>query len=115
MRKVLRGAAALLAVLSPFAFAQAYPDKPIRVIVPVPAGGTPDVVARMVTPGLSNLLGQQLVVDNRGGAGGLIGAEMAAGRFPMFTRCSSSARGRWSSCRNCKSTLITTRCAISHL
>ena len=82
MRKVLRGAAALLAVLSPFAFAQAYPDKPIRVIVPVPAGGTPDVVARMVTPGLSNLLGQQLVVDNRGGAGGLIGAEMAARAIP---------------------------------
>jgi len=82
VRKVLRGAAALLAVLSPFAFAQAYPDKPIRVIVPVPAGGTPDVVARMVTPGLSNLLGQQLVVDNRGGAGGLIGAEMAARAIP---------------------------------
>ena len=57
---------------------QAYPTKPIRVIVPVPAGGTPDVVARMVAPGLSNLLGQQLVIDNRGGAGGLIAAEMAA-------------------------------------
>ncbi len=60
------------------AAAQNYPDKPIRVIVPVPAGGTPDVVARMVLPGLSNLLGQQLVIDNRGGAGGLIGAELAA-------------------------------------
>ena len=61
---------------------QAYPTKPIRVIVPVPAGGTPDVVARMVAPGLSNLLGQQLVIDNRGGAGGLIGAELAAKAIP---------------------------------
>jgi len=58
--------------------AQTYPDKPIRVIVPVPAGGTPDVVARILVPGLSSLLGQQLVVDSRGGAGGLIGAELAA-------------------------------------
>jgi len=64
------------------AVAQIYPNKPIRVIVPVPAGGTPDVVARMVTPELANLLGQQFVVDNRGGAGGLIGAELAAKATP---------------------------------
>jgi tripartite-type tricarboxylate transporter receptor subunit TctC len=73
-------------VLSSFvaapAAAQTYPDKPVRVIVPVTAGGTPDVVARMVLPGLSNLLGQQLVIDNRGGAGGLIGAELAAKAVP---------------------------------
>jgi tripartite-type tricarboxylate transporter receptor subunit TctC len=68
-------AAALLPALGA---AQSYPDRPIRVIVPVPAGGTPDVVARMVQPGLTGLLGQQLVIDNRGGAGGLIGAELAA-------------------------------------
>jgi tripartite-type tricarboxylate transporter receptor subunit TctC len=60
------------------AAAAAYPEKPVRVIVPVPAGGTPDVVARMVLPGLSAALGQQLVVDNRGGAGGLIGAGVGA-------------------------------------
>ena len=58
--------------------AQSYPDKPIRVIVSVAAGASVDVVARMVAPGLSSLLGQQLVIDNRGGAGGLIGAELAA-------------------------------------
>ena len=61
---------------------QAWPTKPIRVIVSVPAGGTPDVVARMVTPGLSAIVGQQLVVDNRGGAGGLIAAELAARAAP---------------------------------
>jgi tripartite-type tricarboxylate transporter receptor subunit TctC len=80
VKNISRSAVALLAAALAAlpAFAQTYPDKPVRVIVPVPAGGTPDVVARMVTPGLSALLGQQLVVDNRGGAGGLIGAEMAA-------------------------------------
>ena len=61
---------------------QAWPTKPVRVILAVPAGGTPDVVARMITPGLSAILGQQLVVDNRGGAGGLIGAELAARAAP---------------------------------
>ena len=72
-----------IALIAPVAaLGQGYPDKPIRVIVPVPAGGTPDVVARMVAPGLSNLLGQQLVMDNRGGAGGLIGAELAAKAIP---------------------------------
>ena len=55
--------------------AKAYPDKPIRVVVSVPAGGTPDVLARTVTPNMSALLGQQLVMDNRGGAGGRIAAE----------------------------------------
>ena len=70
--------AATVITTAPAAYAQAWPTKPIRVIAPVPAGGTPDVVARMVTPGLSAILGQQLVVDNRGGAGGLIGAELAA-------------------------------------
>ena len=75
--------AALFACLgSSLTYAQVYPDKPIRVIVPVPAGGTPDFVARMVLPGLSNLLGQPLVIDNRGGAGGLIAAELAAKAIP---------------------------------
>lgn len=84
MKNISRGAGALFAaVLTPsLAFAQTYPDKPVRVIVPVPAGGTPDVIARMVAPGLSSLLGQQLVIDNRGGAGGLIGAELAAKALP---------------------------------
>ncbi|MGH8635299.1 MAG: Bug family tripartite tricarboxylate transporter substrate binding protein [Burkholderiales bacterium] len=70
------------ALLVPLAGAQSYPVKPIRVIVSVPAGGTPDVTARLVAPGLSGLLGQQLVIDNRGGAGGLIGAEIVAKAAP---------------------------------
>ncbi len=91
MKNIVRGFSAALAaaLLSPLIAAQAaspgagrYPDKPVRVILSVPAGGTPDVVARMVTPGLSSLLGQQLVVDNRGGAGGMIGAEIVAKAAP---------------------------------
>jgi tripartite-type tricarboxylate transporter receptor subunit TctC len=62
--------------------AQSYPDRPIRVIVAVPAGGTPDVMARMITTGMSKVLGQPLVVDNRGGAGGMIGGETAAKAAP---------------------------------
>jgi tripartite-type tricarboxylate transporter receptor subunit TctC len=73
-------AAAML--FSSVAAAQDYPSRPIRVILSVPAGATPDVTARLVTPGLSQLLGQQLVVDNRGGAGGLIGAELVAKAIP---------------------------------
>ncbi|HTD90772.1 MAG TPA: tripartite tricarboxylate transporter substrate binding protein, partial [Burkholderiales bacterium] len=57
-------AALAFAALSHTGHAQNWPNKPIRVIASVPAGGTPDVVARMVTPGMSAALGQQLVVDN---------------------------------------------------
>jgi tripartite-type tricarboxylate transporter receptor subunit TctC len=75
---------AALAVALPCAVAgaQQYPVRPIRVIVSVPAGGAPDVTARLIAPALSSILGQQLVIDNRGGAGGLIGAELAANAAP---------------------------------
>jgi tripartite-type tricarboxylate transporter receptor subunit TctC len=71
-----------LALVVPGAAAQTYPDKPIRVLLPVPAGGTPDVLARNVTPGMAELLGQPLVIDNRGGAGGRIAAELVARAQP---------------------------------
>ncbi len=70
------------ALLAPLAGAQSYPVKPVRVILSVPAGATPDVTARLVTPGLASALGQPMVVDNRGGAGGLIGAEIVAKAAP---------------------------------
>lgn len=71
-----------VALLSALAVAQTYPARPIRLIVPGPAGGTPDVLARIVQPGLSQALGQQLIVDNRAGAGGMIGTELAARASP---------------------------------
>jgi len=65
-----------------WAHAQPYPERPVRVILGVPAGGTPDVLARTVIPGMTEALGQSLVVDNRGGAGGRIGADLAAHATP---------------------------------
>ncbi len=61
---------------------QAYPNKPLRLIVPFPPGGGNDILARSVGQRLSETIGQQIIVDNRGGAGGMIGAELAARAAP---------------------------------
>jgi tripartite-type tricarboxylate transporter receptor subunit TctC len=60
------------------AAAEAYPARPVRMIVPYAAGGSSDAIARMVAAGLTQRLGQQFVVDNRAGAGTIIGTEIAA-------------------------------------
>ena len=69
--------------MTPVAMAQAdYPNKPIRLIVPFPAGGSTDIVGRVVAQKLSERLGQNVIVDNRGGAGGTIGTDLAAKAAP---------------------------------
>ncbi|MBI2291939.1 MAG: tripartite tricarboxylate transporter substrate binding protein [Betaproteobacteria bacterium] len=70
--------AMLLSVCAAGAFAQGYPNKPIRYSVPCPPGGGGDVISRMLSPRLAEALGQQVVIDNRGGAAGNIGAELTA-------------------------------------
>jgi tripartite-type tricarboxylate transporter receptor subunit TctC len=80
IRRHLLGAAIAAVGLTTVAplWAQEWPAKPVRVIVPFPPGGGTDTVARPLTAKLSQLTGQQFVIDNRGGAGGTIGAAVAA-------------------------------------
>ena len=68
----------LAGALAPAAYSQSYPSKPIRVIVASSAGSNPDTIGRIIGNGLSQALGQQVVIDNRAGAGGNIGGEIAA-------------------------------------
>jgi len=68
----------LLALFACFSFGQPYPSRPVRLIVPFPPGGSNDIVARMVATQLGERLGQQVVIDNRGGAGGVLGTDLAA-------------------------------------
>ena len=79
MRLIALCGAAL--IVTPAA-AQSYPAKSVRVIVPFTAGGATDIVTRVVSQKLGELWGQQLIVDNRGGAGGNIGGELAAKAAP---------------------------------
>jgi tripartite-type tricarboxylate transporter receptor subunit TctC len=60
----------------------AWPDRPLRLIVPWPPGGGTDIVARVFTPKLSEVLGKQVVIENRGGASGSVGASEAARAAP---------------------------------
>ena len=74
--------AMLLVAMLPSLASSAWPTKPVRVIVPFPPGGNTDIIARLLTPRLAEEYGQQFVVDNRGGAGGTVGADIAARANP---------------------------------
>jgi tripartite-type tricarboxylate transporter receptor subunit TctC len=78
MRRLL---AALLAVPC-VVLAQGYPQKPVRIIVPFPPGGTTDLIARIMQPRLQEFMGQQVLIENRSGAGGSVGAAEAARAAP---------------------------------
>jgi len=83
LRTVLRGAlSAMLAVLIGPAVAEVYPDKPVRMVVPFPAGGPTDVLARLIAQKLTEKWKQPVLVDNRPGAGANIGAEIVAKSKP---------------------------------
>ena len=75
-------AAMIVLAAAAHAFAQAYPTKPIRLIVPFPPGGAVDYYARVVQQPLSEMLGQSVVVENKAGASGMVGAEAVARAAP---------------------------------
>src|SRR6266487_869184 len=93
MKRIATSLAAFAASLAAAAALAQYPEKPIRLIVPFAAGGGNDNVARLVGKRLSDSLGQQLVVDNRPGAGGVLGAELAARSEER--RVGKECRSRW--------------------
>jgi tripartite-type tricarboxylate transporter receptor subunit TctC len=83
LRFLTLAAAALLAAFSASAAAQSdYPNRPVRLIIPFPPGGSNDVVGRMIGDQLGKQLGKQMIVDNRAGAGGVIGTEVASKAAP---------------------------------
>jgi len=72
------GVALFLAAWCAAGFAQVFPSKPLRIIVPFAAGGPTDITARQIAPRMTELLGQNIIIDNRAGATGIIGAELVA-------------------------------------
>ena len=92
MRRLVLTAFALL--LAAPAFAQGYPDRPIRIIVPTPAGGPVDVMARLVASALPAALGQNVFIENKPGAGNTLGSRLAAEAAPDgYTLMVSAASG----------------------
>jgi len=69
--------------------AQGWPEKPVKIVVAYPPGGATDFLARLLADRLSGVLGQAFVVENRGGAGGMIGANAVARPHPTDILCSS--------------------------
>src|SRR5215470_16666495 len=96
LRRQLIGAVLALAAIlaAPDAWAQDYPSRAVKIIVPFPAGGTADLMPRIFSDWLSKKWGHPVVIENRTGAAGNIGAEAVAKATPMATRCSPRRRRR---------------------
>jgi tripartite-type tricarboxylate transporter receptor subunit TctC len=82
LRSLLPKTTILLLALTGFAAAQDYPSRPVRLVVPFPPGGANDIVGRAIASPLGERLGKQVIVDNRGGAGAVIGTELVAKSHP---------------------------------
>jgi len=95
MKKLLALLAAIILSFAGSALAADYPDRPLRLIIGLGAGGAPDITARIFAAKMSEILGQQVVVDNRPGAGGLIGMEAVVRAAPdgyTLYMCGSAKR-----------------------
>ncbi len=94
MRRLLTGIALAVAFCHPLAAQDNFPNKPIRIVVPFTAGGPSDIVARLLAPKMMATLGQPVIVDNRPGAGGVTGVDVAAKAAPDgYTIAIGSAGG----------------------
>lgn len=82
LRPLYAMGAIFVACAASWAVAQDYPNKSVRMIVPFAPGGNTDIIARIVAPGMSKALGQQIVIENRGGAGSMLGTEVASKAAP---------------------------------
>ena len=80
LKAVIAGCIALL--LSAVTALAQYPEKPLRLVVPFPPGGPTDLIARVVAVGMAADLGQQVIIDNKGGAGGNVGTDLVAKAKP---------------------------------
>src|ERR1700674_4557096 len=76
------GLAAFALGLAPVALAQSWPSRPIKIIIPFPPGNTTDIMSRLIGPKMAERLGQQIVVENRPGASGMLGLDLAAKSAP---------------------------------
>ena len=81
MKRLITGAALLMSIAAG-ALADTWPSKPIHLIVPFPAGSSPDLIARMLNENLARALGQPVIVENRPGAGGMLGTGLVAKAAP---------------------------------
>ena len=81
-RRYVTALAVALCCVTSFSNASDYPTKPVRVIVAFPAGGNADLIARVLSQGLTSAFGRNFLIDNRGGAGGIIAEEIAAKADP---------------------------------
>lgn len=106
-------AAALFTLTAAAHAAEGYPSKVIRLVVPLAPGGTGDTLARTVGEEMGKVLGTNIVVDNRPGAGGLIGTETVATAAPDGYTLINVTAPRMSSTRRCTPARPTTRSGIS--
>src|SRR6516225_8559821 len=94
IRTLFAALAALGIALAHPALAQTYPNRPVKIIVPTPAGGPVDVMARVLANALPGFLGQNVIVENRAGAGNTLGSRTAAAAEPDgYTLLASAASG----------------------